>query len=48
MSGTLGAWLDMLKLRLKEDTQWETREVAQMCAEIIKPLFPVAYQARLK
>lgn len=47
-SGTLGAWLDMLKLRLKPDTQKETREVAQMCADIIKPLFPVAYEARLK
>lgn len=47
-SGTLGAWLDMLKLRLKEDTQWETREVAKMCAKIIQPLFPVAYEARLK
>lgn len=46
-SGTLGAWLDMLKLRLKPDTQQETREVAQMCADIIKPLFPVAYEARL-
>lgn len=46
-SGTLGAWLDMLKLRLKEDTQWETREVAKMCAKIIHPLFPVSYEAVL-
>ena len=43
-SGTLGAWLDMLKLRLKDDTQQETREVAEQCADIIAGLFPVSYQ----
>ena len=47
-SGTLGAFLDMLKLRLKEDTQWETREIAQMIAEIVKQHWPVSYEAVLE
>lgn len=47
-SGTLGAFLDMLKLRLKPDTQQETREIAEMVAEIVKLHWPVAYEARLQ
>lgn len=46
-SGTLGAFLDMLKLRLDSHTQQETREVAQMVAEHVKQLFPVSYNAYL-
>jgi thymidylate synthase (FAD) len=44
-SGTLGAFCDMLVLRLDEHTQYETRLVAQQVAEIVKQLFPVSYKA---
>lgn len=44
-SGTLGAFCDMLVLRLDEHTQAETRVVAQQVAEIVKELFPVSYKA---
>lgn len=44
-SGTLGAFCDMLVLRLDEHTQLETRMVAQQVAEIVKGLFPVSYKA---
>lgn len=44
-SGTLGAFCDMLVLRLDSHTQFETRVVAQQVAEIIKELFPVSYKA---
>ena len=44
-SGTLGAFCDMLVLRLEEHTQFETRVVAQQVAEIVKELFPVSYKA---
>ena len=47
-SGTLGAFLDMLKLRLKPDTQQETRKIAEMIAEIVKEHWPVSYDAVLK
>jgi thymidylate synthase (FAD) len=46
-SGTLGAWLDMLKLRLKPDTQGETRVVASYIALEVKKLFPISTEARL-
>lgn len=44
-SGTLGAFCDMLKLRLDSHTQYETRIVAQEVAKIVKDLFPVSYEA---
>lgn len=44
-SGTLGAFAAMLKLRLKEDTQEETREVARLIAEHVQRLFPVSFGA---
>ena len=44
-SGTLGAFCDMIVLRLDEHTQYETRVVAQQVAEIVKELFPVSYKA---
>lgn len=44
-SGTLGAFCDMLVLRLDEHTQYESRVVAQQVAEIVKELFPVSYKA---
>ena len=46
-SGTLGAFLDMLVLRLDPHTQKETRDVAEGVAVIVKELFPVSYAAYL-
>lgn len=46
-SGTLGAFLDMLVLRLDPHTQKESRDVAQKIAAHVKELFPVSYQAYL-
>lgn len=46
-SGTLGAFLDMLVLRLDSHTQVETRIVAEKTAVIVKELFPVSYAAYL-
>lgn len=47
-SGTLGAFLDMLVLRLDSHTQKETREVAEKIAVFVKSLFPVSYSAYIK
>lgn len=44
-SGTLGAYMDMLKLRLDKHTQYETRLVAEPIAEKVKELFPISFQA---
>ena len=44
-SGTLGAWADMYNQRSKSDAQWETQQIALQCGEIIKPLFPVSWEA---
>lgn len=46
-SGTLGAFCNMLRLRLKPDTQQETREVAQLIYEHVSTLFPVSTKALL-
>lgn len=46
-SGTLGAFLDMLVLRLDPHTQKETRDVAELIAKEVKHLFPVSYAAYL-
>lgn len=46
-SGTLGAFLDMLKLRLDPHTQKETQDVARRVAESVKHLFPISYEAYL-
>jgi thymidylate synthase (FAD) len=46
-SGTLGAFADMLKLRLSPYTQQETREVAEQIKALVEPLFPVALPALL-
>jgi thymidylate synthase (FAD) len=46
-SGTLGAYCDMLKLRLKPDTQEETRAVASLISKEVERLFPVSYAALL-
>lgn len=47
-SGTLGAFLDMLVLRLDPHTQKETRLVAELIGAKVKELFPVAYGAYIK
>lgn len=47
-SGTLGAFADMLVLRLSSYTQAETREVAQQVKDIVEPLFPVSLKALLE
>jgi len=46
-SGTLGAFCDMLRLRLDPHTQYESRVVAQKIKDIIEPLFPVSVKALL-
>lgn len=47
-SGTLGAFLDMLVLRLDPHTQKETRIVAELIANEVRQLFPVSYAAYLE
>lgn len=44
-SGSLDAFASMCNLRLKTDTQYETRLVAQQIHGIIFPLFPVSWGA---
>lgn len=44
-SGSLDAFADMCNLRLKSDTQKETRKVAKDVNNIIAPLFPVSWKA---
>jgi thymidylate synthase (FAD) len=47
-SGSLDAFADMCRLRCKEDTQLETREVADQINLEMKDLFPVSWEALLK
>lgn len=47
-SGTLGAFADMLKLRLDPHTQKESRDVAELIYKEIQPLFPVSLNALLE
>lgn len=44
-SGSLDAFADMAKLRCKDDTQYETRLVADQISEKMKQLFPVSWVA---
>ena len=44
-SGSLDAFADMCKLRCKDDTQDETRLVADQISEEMKQLFPVSWEA---
>lgn len=46
-SGTLGAFLDMLVLRLDPHTQKESRDVAGLIAVHVEKYFPVSYNARI-
>jgi thymidylate synthase (FAD) len=47
-SGTLGAFADMLHLRLDPHSQKESRDVANMIYEQALPLFPVSLKALLE
>ena len=44
-SGSLDAFASMCKLRCKEDTQYETRLVADQISKEMKQLFPVSWEA---
>lgn len=44
-TGSLYAYSRMYNLRIKEDTQRQTREVAKMIGEIIEPLFTTSWVA---
>jgi thymidylate synthase (FAD) len=46
-SGTLGAFADMLKLRLDPHTQYESRIVAEQIRALVEPIFPVSLPALL-
>ena len=44
-SGSMDAFANMCNLRLKEDTQYETRLVAQQIDKVMKDLYPVSWSA---
>lgn len=44
-SGSFGAFAKMLRLRMAEDTQYETRLVANQIAKYAKEWFPLSYKA---
>lgn len=44
-SGSLDAFADMVRLRSKEDTQFETRKVANIIAYKMSSIFPVSWGA---
>ena len=46
-SGSLDAFANMCKLRLKEDTQYETRLVAQQISDYMTNLYPISWGALL-
>lgn len=48
MTGNLRNWAHFLKLRLDSHAQREVQIVANLCAEIIEPLFPVSYKALME
>ena len=47
-SGSLDAFADMCRLRCKEDTQYESRIVADQISEKMGELFPVSWSALMK
>jgi thymidylate synthase (FAD) len=47
-SGSMDAFANMCALRLKEDTQYETRLVAQQIDTLMAGLFPVSWKALVK
>lgn len=44
-TGSLAAWARFVKQRTHEGAQEETKQLAEQCAEIIQPLFPVSWKA---
>jgi thymidylate synthase (FAD) len=44
-SGTLYAFAKMCGLRLKEDTQAETRIVAEKIEDVMAKLYPISWEA---
>ncbi|MCA2590189.1 MAG: FAD-dependent thymidylate synthase [Microcystis sp. M31BS1] len=46
-SGSMDAFANMCKLRLKEDTQYETRLVAQQISDYMSNLYPISWGALL-
>lgn len=44
-SGSMDAFANMCNLRLKEDTQYETRLVAQQIDKVMQELYPVSWSA---
>jgi len=46
-SGSLDAFADMCILRCKDDTQEETRQVADQISKMMEGLFPVSWDALL-
>ena len=44
-SGSMDAFANMCVFRLKEDTQYETRLVAQQIDKVMQELYPVSWQA---
>ena len=47
-SGSLFAFARICSLRLKKDTQKETREIAEQLSSLIEPLFPESWRNLLK
>ena len=47
-SGSLDAFADMCKLRCKDDTQYETRIVANQISEMMGTLYPVSWEALVR
>jgi thymidylate synthase (FAD) len=47
-SGSLDAFANMCKLRLKPDTQYETRIVAEKISEVMESIWPVSWKALVK
>ena len=47
-SGSLDAWADLCRLRCKEDTQYESRVVADQVSTIMQDLYPVSWAALME
>jgi len=47
-SGSLDAFADMCRLRCKEDTQYESRVVADQVSTIMQDLYPVSWASLMK
>mgnify|MGYP000040420226 CR=1 FL=1 len=47
-SGSLDAWADLCRLRCKEDTQYESRLVADQVSTIMQDLYPVSWSALME